>query len=195
MIPERRWCGRSLLCALGAILLSACAPSGQPSPVTDATVTLMQYTHDQVNRMLVVGVAAGDETVHVSRVEVVSGAFTHTGLAEYDASIRPGETLDLRVPLGDPDCAVDLDEDDISVEFTVPDGESVTVDAPDGADFLVSFRPNRCDAHVWESSRGFQFALRLTLADDPDEVLVPVVPPRAKQKLLSRTWRAQCGVG
>lgn len=267
---------------LATVLLAACSTESQPEPLDDATITLMQYTHDQVNRKLVVKVRAGDETVRVDRVEVVSGAFTGTAPAEFDATIAAGGELDLRVPLGEPDCSVDLDADDVSVEFDVPGRGRVMIDDPAGADFLtdlhaeacaaqdlrtlmpvewapkwrvdgegdgtrvraplrigplgslpdegqvvltgldgsvmwvlrspdlqsgrpalspgdrrtlmVEFVPNRCDAHVWESSRGFQFDLRVQIPGRDAEVLVPVVPTRAKQQLLSRAWHAQCGV-
>lgn len=278
----QRWVVVGLLLAL----LVACSSSGQeqdpePQPLEGATVTLLQYTHDQVNRNLVVKVAAGEETVQVEGVEVLTGAFTGTDRADVAATIPPGGDIDLRVPLGDPDCSLDLRATDVSVRFGTPDGADVTV-APEGADFLadlhareclahdavtavpltwaehwrttgegertrltarlqvgpvvsdsgdgaarivaldgsvifvlrgrelrdgplsvatgergaltVEFRPNRCDAHVWETSRGFEFEARLTVPGSSEEVLVPVVPPRDKQQLLSRTWRAQCGV-
>ncbi|WP_235735986.1 hypothetical protein [Nocardioides alcanivorans] len=260
---------------------SACVPGGRghdappPDPLGEATVSLMQYTHDQVNRMLVVKIESGDHVVRVQGVEVVSGAFTGTGLEEYDATVPAHRTLDLRVPLGDPVCEHDLSPRDVSVEFRVA-GHQVVVEQPVGADTLaaihrqecaahrvaekiplawesrwrstgggrdlvvlaslrvgpvsadttarltaldgsvifvadparlplllapgdtqvldVRFRPNRCDAHVWETSRGFQFAVRIRIDGTADDVLVPVVPPRAKQQLLSRAWQEQCGI-
>lgn len=235
----------------------------------------MQYTHDQVNRVLVVKVQAGEQTVQVQGVEVVSGAFSGTGPREYDATVSPQHTLDLRVPLGDPVCDHALSPGDVSVEFRV-DGDTEVVAEPSGSDTLatihhqecaaqraveeiplewgerwhttgsgpglvvhaplrvgpvtadtaarlteldgsvifvpepnalplalsagdsqrldVRFRPNRCDAHVWETSMGFQFAVRLEVTGVEDDVLVPVVPPRAKQQLLTRSWQEQCGV-
>ncbi|NYG57672.1 hypothetical protein BJ980_000595 [Nocardioides daedukensis] len=262
-----------------ALVLGGCgpepAPDSPPGPLEGATISLMQYTHDQVNRVLVVKIKAGERTVRVNRVEVVSGAFTGTGPEEYDATVAAHTTLDLRVPLGEPDCAHRLSPADVAVEFETPDHD-VVVDEPRGSDTLaaihrrecavttavadvpitwgshwrtsgsgsdlvvhaplrigpvaadtavrlsgidgsvifvpetdalplmldagqtrvldVRFRPNRCDAHVWETSRGFQFAVRLRVDGTGDEVLVPVVPARAKQQLLSRYWQEQCGV-
>jgi hypothetical protein len=189
--------------------------------------------------------------------------------------VRAHATLDLRVPLGEPDCDHRLSPDDVSVEFGTTD-QDVVVDEPLGSDTLaaihrhecaaatavadvpigwgsrwrtsgagsdlvvhaplrigpvaagttvrlsgidgsvifvpetdalplglesgetrmldVRFRPNRCDVHVWETSRGFQFSVRLRVDGAGDDVLVPVVPGRAEQQLLSRSWQEQCGV-
>ncbi|QIX28454.1 hypothetical protein ncot_19045 [Nocardioides sp. JQ2195] len=266
--------------ALVTSALVGCSPDAPPSPsgaepVENATTTLMQYTHDRVNRVLVVKIEAGDQPVRVQGVEVVSGAFSGTGPREYDATVSPHATLDLRVPLGDPVCDHDLSPADVSVEFRVH-GDRVVVEEPAGSDTLASihqqecaaktaveelplvwgarwratgagedlvlhaplhvgpvssgtaarlvavegsvifvpetdrlpldlavgdtrlvdvrFRPNRCDAHVWETSMGFQFAARLRITGVAEDVLVPLVPPRPKQQLLTRSWQEQCDV-
>lgn len=274
----RRPLARILLGVVIAVATSAlggCDQDSAPDPIADASITLMQYTHDRVNRVLVVKIEAGDETVRVKGIEVVSGAFSGTGPEEYDATVPAGGTLDLRVPLGDPVCDHELSPADVSVDFQVPDGR-VAVDEPAGSDTLagiharecaaekavedipvawgsrshstgagrnlvlhvplrvgpvasgttarltalegsvifvpesdglpltlapgdtkrldVRFRPNRCDAHVWETSMGFQFAVRLSIVGVADDVLVPVVPPQALQQLLTRSWQAQCRV-
>lgn len=275
-MPTRTPLARTLLgIAVAATALGGCADDTSPTPVEEATVSLMQYTHDQVNRVLVVKIEAGDQTVRVQGVEVVSGAFSGTGPEDYDATLPAHGTLDLRVPLGDPVCDHDLSPADVSVEFQVS-GEQVVVEEPAGSGTLAGihdqecaaqqavedvpiewgrrwhttgagrdlvlhaplrvgpvssgtsadlvavegsvifvpeadglplalepgdtrsldlrFRPNRCDAHVWETSMGFQFAVRLRISGVADDVLVPVVPPQAKQQLLTRSWQEQCGV-
>lgn len=263
------------LVVLASCVLGGCGEDPSPSPVEDATITLMQYTHDQVNRVLVVKIEAGDREVRVQGVEVVSGAFSGTGPEAYDATVAPHRILDLRVPLGDPVCDHDLSPSDVSVEFKVSGGKEV-VEEPGGSDTLaaihdqecaaeravaripmewggrwhtsgagrglvlhaplrigpvasgararfveldgsvifvpetdelplslaagdtrlldVGFRPNRCDAHVWETSMGFQFTVRLRVAGVADDVLVPVVPRQEKQQLLTRAWQEQCQV-
>lgn len=257
------------------VALGSCSHpvSPDPDPLESATITLMQYTHDQVNRMLVVKIAAGDRQVRVQSVEVVSGAFSGTGLEEYDATVAAGRTLDLRVPLGLPRCDSVLSPEQVSVEFRVAD-RVVVIDEPAGSDTLaaihhrecaaeraddevplrwgpqwrttgtdrqrvvlaplrigpvaadtsiqltaleesvifaieadglpvtlapgesrlleVRFRPARCDPHVWETSRGFQFAARLRFGSDVDDVLVPLVPSPPEQQLLTRFWQERC---
>src|SRR3546814_6908850 len=74
-LPARIMLGT--VAGVAALTLGGCGqdspPDSPPGPLDGATISLMQYTHDQVNRVLVVTIEAGGRTVHVNRVEVVSG--------------------------------------------------------------------------------------------------------------------------
>lgn len=262
-----------------ALALGACGSTAgsthRSTALEQAHVTLLQYTHDQVLRKLAIQIEAGSDRVRVDRVEVhTGGAFRGMDPMEATAEVAPGDRLDLRVPLGRPDCSVELTPDAVSVEFAVPGAGPVTVDDPAGAGFLadlhraecaahtaarelrihwgdrwrrvgagrsvllraplvlgpaalgrarvtgvdgsvifdltlgsrpvlergdsarirVAFRPARCDEHVWQTSRGFQFELRVRTGGLPDEVLVPVVPHPRRQRQLTRMWTERCGI-
>src|SRR3546814_14654205 len=118
---------------VAALPLGGCGqdspPDSPPGPLDGATISLMQYTHDQVNRVLVVKIEAGGRTVHVNRVEVVSGEFSGTGPEQSAATVRAHATLDPRVPRGEPDCDHRLSPADVSGEFGQNDND-VVADRP-----------------------------------------------------------------
>src|SRR3546814_12894413 len=62
-----------------------------------------------------------------------------------DLTVRAHATLDLRVPLGEPDCDHRLSPDDVSVEFGTTD-QDVVVDEPLGSDTHAAIHRHECAA-------------------------------------------------
>lgn len=278
---------RKVLVGLVAAAL-ATAGCGAPGDEADArvqaveaaTIRLMQYTHDQANRNLVIKISVPEdgEPVPVEGVRVVTEGFAGMDWKDYIPTIQPGRTLDLRVPLGEPVCdasarpvrvEIGLKETDAVAELEDPEGTDLVerihddecsalrmrevaplrwtgwqttgagrstsvrarlevglvggeekvhllaieptvvfeavadglplVLSPGDAPVLhVSFRPARCDGHVWETSRAFMFHARLRPdsrgEDDSADVLVPLVPDKAATGRLVEGWQAMCGV-
>lgn len=64
----------------------------------------------------------------------------------------------------------------------------------------VRFRPARCDPHAMaDNSRGYRFTARLRppggSAEGTDDVLVPVLPDRRGEDVLTEMWLEDCGFG
>ena len=141
-----------------ALLVAAgCSATGEPAEPPEhpeaaqlraATATLMQYTHDEVNRVLVVKLHNGsaEDTVSLDSVEVEAPGFDNLDRLDVTANIAAGRTLDLRLPYGELNCDVSVDGA-VVLRLGLPDA-SGTVDLvnPDGTGLLRRIHDDECSA-------------------------------------------------
>lgn len=147
-MPGPRRAVAALVVAAALAGPAACSAEGgvEPSPDVGVDVTLMQYTHDEVNRVLVVKVTnPSDEVVHLDSVQVATPAFSGGGPVSYVVSLPPGRTFDLRVPYGEPDCDVAVTPADLVVRLGAPDSrETQDLVAPPGTGLVRRIHDEEC---------------------------------------------------
>lgn len=134
-------------CSTSSDQVAAGGPSGPASsPWAAVDVRLMQYTHDEVNRVLVVKVTnPSDEVVRLDSVEVSTPAFTGGGPVEYVVSLPPGRTYDLRVPYGEPVCDAAAAPADLVVRLGLPDSaDTMDLAAPEGSSLVRRIHDEEC---------------------------------------------------
>ncbi len=102
----------------------------------------------------------GDRSFTVTAVALRSPAFADQPLAVQTAAYRPGQVIDLPVPFGPVDCAVDVVPVTAEVVLTWADGRAETVAVPLAGDALQTVRTEECAvarvlAQVTIAVRGF----------------------------------------
>lgn len=109
-------------------------------------VELMQYRHDEVNRVLVVKVAnpSDEDTLTVEGLEVDLPGFEGGGRSDVTANIPPGRVFDLRVPYGDPVCAAEPAGKAVVLLGDPESEEPRRIVSPEGEELLARIRAREC---------------------------------------------------
>jgi hypothetical protein len=191
----RRPPGATVAVAGVLLVLSAagCSAASEAPAPSGVDVTLLQYRRGQAEGIVQLKVENHRAAaVTVDRVELDADAFRGVGPVRQDATLAPGDQVDLPVHLGTPVCGAVEGTTLFSITGA---GLPLTLAAGgEPVDVPVTLTPQRCDAHaIGESKRGYAFGVRLT-ADGLDEVRLAVEPDAAARRTLQNALLTACGL-
>ncbi len=134
--------GRAVPIAAVAAVLAACAPA-RPQLPEGVTAVLVQQRSDVAERMAEVRVHNGsDATLAFDAVRVDDTRFAASVDIAEPVELQPGETVDLRFALPQPQCAGG--EVRRALVFALPEGESLVADLSDADDFTIGLHEREC---------------------------------------------------
>lgn len=143
---------RGLALAVAAALLAGCAAdrSGQasagPAFPRDVVLIVHQYRSDEVNQVLAVNVDNNSgASVTIDSLDVVAPGFAGPGPVVFGATIGPGRSYDLRVPVGTPQCRRSTSDGELVVRVGLAGRDDpLDVTPAEGQELVERLRADLC---------------------------------------------------